>query len=161
MKLYLKKKYKIKNCKELLSQYFNDFCPSTFFDKEFTKIQCQGGSYRSISDLAFLCKTYFPSLSINKIYYHIVNFLLNRENYRKSLIKKYNYWIFISFHFCFDINKLVVHFGRQSIKNSINIKSFCIINTHDIYLKNNFYYRGIDNITPEFLIENYKKFKNA
>ena len=156
MKLYIKKDYKAKTCTEFLTKYFNDFCPETFFDKELKETQCKENAYRSISDLSFLCKTYFPSLHYNKIYYYIVKFILNREKYRLDLIKTTANWIYINLSYCSDIKKFVVQIAKMPANR--NISGICMLNNFDPVYNS---YKSIDEITLDFLLKNYKKYKNA
>ena len=156
MKLYIKKDYKAKTCTGFLTEYFTDLCPETFFDKELKKTQCMGGAYRSISDLSFLCKTQFPSLHYNKIYYYIVKFILNREKYRLDLIKTTANWVYICLSYCGNIKKFVVHAAKMSANRVIS--GTCMLNNFNTSYDN---YKSIDGIKLDSLLKNYKKFKNA
>lgn len=68
-----------KNLRDLLKQLFSIFIDDdvsiieTFYDKEFTRSQCQAGRWRSFDDLLEICETYFPKTTAKELFATLLN----------------------------------------------------------------------------------------
>ena len=153
MNLYLRKPIKKRTCLEFLIEYFSQKCPSTFSKKNCTRksLQCPKNRSRSFSDLNVLCKTYFPSLSINKIYYYIVCLIIEKK---KNIIKdrKGNIIKIGSYH-CPDVKKYVIHHSKN------NRRYDALTSYFNSSFKNENDFIRLDEITYIFLYNNYLKYK--
>ena len=154
MKLYLRKPIKEKTCLNFLKEYFAQRCPKTFTEKNCsnTSAQCAKNRSRSFSDLAFLCKTYFPSLSYNKIYYYITYLIINKKTIEIKTKKGDS--LQIGSYYCPDVKKYVIY------HNLIELNRFDQINLYfSLEHKREAKYNSTDKINCEFLYTNYLKYK--
>lgn len=156
LKLYLKNFERKKSCKDFLIKLIIDFFPETYYDENCKNIQCYANRRRSISDLIFLCKTYYKSLTKNKIMFLITSILLD-----KSVLKdlKINYYL----NYCSTVKKFVICSYGSVLKTFDN----CIFNNYynNRYplsyvedLENLF---TVDNLSIKQIFENYKKYLNV
>ena len=74
LKLYLKDFKRKKTCKEFLIDLIVNYFPETYYDKECKQLQCDRNRRRSITDLIFISKTYYTSLTKSKIMFLITVF---------------------------------------------------------------------------------------
>lgn len=89
--------------KLLLSLYSSGgYAKTTYFDPDFSKIQCNG-LRRSFEDLLFICNTYFDEIS--------------EVDLMNALIE-----INIKFYRCSNISKIVFHFNGTNYINERNFK---------------------------------------
>ena len=156
LKLYLKNFERKKTCKDFLIKLIIDFFPETYYDENCKNIQCYANRRRSISDLIFLCKTYYKSLTKNKIMFLITSILLD-----KSVLKNLKMNYFLSY--CSTVKKFVIcsHVSQNkyfdycifySYYNKINLKE------HERSINS---YNPRDKLTIEKIIENHKKYLNV
>lgn len=138
-KIYVKfkKPRTVKKFLALLFSYYNyDRFKSiaTYKDLGCKEIQCDVNKYRSIDDLYNIVKTYYPSITKNKLLHHLL-----------CLRIKYNYGCYRYFYpvFCSDINKYTCMFYIKinkfnNIKNiyyKYNNKSLSSISWLELYNK--------------------------
>ena len=105
MKIYLKnyKKKRGLSVASFLEELFHKeySFPTTYHDKECTKIQCSRGKNRSIDDVMCLIKTYYPSKTYKHIFEQFRIYLekvndVNDDEYLNALILCYDIgkWVF-------------------------------------------------------------------
>ena len=93
MKLYLKPEINCSSPEEFLQDYLVGR-PSTY-DEE-GELQCESCCNRSITDLYYLTKTYFPEVTLNKVVKILSDICINSD-FKHVIL------------FCSDINKIVVY----------------------------------------------------
>lgn len=77
-KIYLKLDKRPKNVAEILTLFWGIFGSiETYRDKECTKVQCKSNKGRSFDDLYYCCKTYFPNVTVKKVFHEVVIYNLN------------------------------------------------------------------------------------
>lgn len=81
-KIYLKLDKRPKNVADVLQLLFvrNDSImdisdsKKTYKDKDCKIEQCKEGKYRSMDDIYYLCKTYFPNVTVKKVMHELLMF---------------------------------------------------------------------------------------
>jgi hypothetical protein len=93
-KIYFKRGKESQNLDDLLSLLFNSngYSRETYYDEEFTSIQCYAGSRRSFEDLLCIANTYYPETTEEQLMQAIVN-------------------VDLAYYYCSDINKIVFHYA--------------------------------------------------
>ena len=154
MKLYLRKPIKEKTCLNFLKEYFAQRCPKTFTEKNCsnTSAKCVRNRSRSFSDLSFLCKTYFPSLSYNKIIYYITYFIVNKKTI--EIKTKKGDLVQIGSYYCHDVKKYVIHHNVNVLERYDQISEY-----FSLERKSEPPYNWTDGINCNFLYTNYLKHK--
>lgn len=109
LKLYLKDFKRKKTFKEFLVNLIIEIFPETYYDKECKQLQCYAEKRRSISDLIFISKTYYPSLTKNKIMFLITSILLD-----KTVLGNIHRNYFLSY--CSTVKKFVICSYNSSLK---------------------------------------------
>jgi hypothetical protein len=136
-KIYLKLDKRPKNVDEVLKLFWNKYGSNeTFHDKECTKQQCGSNKGRSFDDLYYCCKTYFPNVTVKKVFHEVVIYNLNNKVFafmncsgiRKIKLIAYPYQLIInSFgniykHDC-DVKKYDSIWSWKELHSMLDIKS--------------------------------------
>lgn len=136
-KIYLKLDKKPKNVAEVLQLFWGTFGSiETFHDKECTKQQCRANKGRSFDDLYYCCKTYFPNVTVKKVFHEVViyNFrgkvfgFQNCSSIRKIKLNPYthqqliNSWGNIYNHDC-NVKEYDSIYSWKELHSMLNINS--------------------------------------
>ena len=155
LKLYLKNFKRKKTCKEFLVDLIVNYFPETYYDKECKQLQCDRNRRRSITDLIFISKTYYTSLTKSKIMFLITSILLD-----KTVLGNLRINYFLSF--CSTVRKFVI----CSYSSGSRTFDSCTFNS---YYNNSYPLRyvetlenlfTVDNLSIKQIFENYKKYLN-
>ena len=155
LKLYLKNFKRKKTCKEFLIDLIIKRFPETYYDKECKKLQCDRNRRRSITDLIFISKTYYTSLTKNKIMFLITSILLD-----KTVLKNHQINYFLSF--CGAVKKFVICSYSSSLKTFSNCDYYKYYNNE--YSIN--YKKILEDLSPcdklpiKTILKNHKKYLN-
>lgn len=123
MKLYYKYTKRPKTVRELINDFYqvNEIdtyscltSKATYYDKEYKSVQCESAKRRSLTDLHILCKTYFPNVSLKKVFFEL---LLLKKIINSSKI------MFLKCGYCYDMQKmkLVKNYTNKAFYDDRNI----------------------------------------
>lgn len=108
MRIYIKESDipKTKTRTDLVRKFLRGVKYNSYFDELCTKLQCEGGRYRSISELHEIVKSRFPNTSLNAMIRIIY-----------QLIEKDKHVVLV---YCTTVRKVVVKYEPNSASNWIS-----------------------------------------
>lgn len=118
MKIYYKHTKRPKTVRELLNDFYqvnttNKYScltpKATYSEKQCIYLQCSSGRQRSLTDLHILCKTYFPNVSLKKVFFELL--LLKAQSSNPDFITC------LICGYCYGINKM--KFAKRSVSKEM------------------------------------------